>query len=129
MNTSHGAHDMKRKRIGVLTAGGDTPALNATIYGLVEEVNRCETEVVGLLRGYARLVGNKVPTVVMNPLFSTIPELDPCWGGTILGSSRVYVAPRIRSDGQGAGQSKTTGAVWTDLYRRRRHDQWDAATN
>ena len=93
VNMSHGVHDMKRKRIGVLTAGGDTPALNATIYGIVEEANRRDTEVVGLIRGYASLLGDKVPTVVLNPLFSTIPELDPCWGGTILGSSRAYIEP------------------------------------
>ena len=82
---------MKRKRIGVLTAGGDTPALNATIYGIVEEANRRDTEVLGLIRGYASLLGDKVPTVLLNPLFSTIPEIDPCVGGTILGSSRTYV--------------------------------------
>lgn len=84
---------MKRKRIGVLTAGGDTPALNATIYGIVEEANRRETEVLGLIRGYASLLGDQVPTVLLNPLFSTIPELHPCVGGTILGSSRTYVDP------------------------------------
>lgn len=84
---------MKRKRIGVLTAGGDTPALNATIYGIVEEANRRDTEVVGLIRGYASLLGDEVPTVVLNPLMTTIPELDPCIGGTILGSSRTYVEP------------------------------------
>ena len=84
---------MKRKRIGVLTAGGDTPALNATIYGIIEEANDREIEVVGLIRGYASLLGDRVPAVLLNPVFSTIPELDPCVGGTILGSSRAYVHP------------------------------------
>lgn len=82
---------MKRQRIGILTAGGDTPALNATVYGVVEEANRRETEVLGLIRGYAGLLGEEIRTVRLNPLFSTIPELDPCSGGTILGSSRTYV--------------------------------------
>lgn len=82
---------MKRPRIGILTAGGDTPALNATVYGVVEEANRRETEVIGLIRGYAGLLGEDLRTVRLNPLFSTIPELDPCAGGTILGSSRTYV--------------------------------------
>ena len=53
---------MKRKRIGVLTAGGNTPALNATIYGIVEESNRRETEVAGLIRRCANLVGDMMPT-------------------------------------------------------------------
>ena len=33
------------KRIGILTAGGDTPALNATIHGAVTRANRLNTDV------------------------------------------------------------------------------------
>jgi len=29
----------------------------------------------------------------LNPLFTTIPELDPTYGGTVLGASRDYVNP------------------------------------
>ncbi len=79
------------KRIGILTAGGDTPALNATIQGAVERANQHKVEVFGFLRGYAGLIDTQVPHVRLNPLFTTIPELDPCYGGTILGSSRTYV--------------------------------------
>ncbi|MGH7127244.1 MAG: 6-phosphofructokinase, partial [Planctomycetaceae bacterium] len=39
----------------------------------------------------------RVPHVPLNPLFTTIPELDPCLGGTILGASRTYIG---RSDAQ-----------------------------
>ena len=81
------------KRIGILTAGGDTPALNATIYGAVERANSLGMHVVGILRGYAGLLDDKVAHVHLNPLFSSIPELDPCSGGTLLGSSRTYIAP------------------------------------
>lgn len=87
---------MKRKRIGVLTAGGDTPALNATIFGIVEAANRLEIEVIGLLRGYASLLDDRVPSVLLNPLLQMIPEVDPCQGGTILGSSRTYIDPDSR---------------------------------
>ncbi len=79
------------KRIGILTAGGDTPALNATILGAVERANQHKVEVYGFLRGYAGLIDNEFPHVRLNPLFTTIPELDPCAGGTILGSSRTYI--------------------------------------
>lgn len=79
------------KRVGILTAGGDTPALNATIQGAVERANQHRVEVYGFLRGYAGLMDKEVPHVRLNPLFTTIPELDPCYGGTILGSSRTYV--------------------------------------
>ncbi|MFN5900955.1 MAG: 6-phosphofructokinase, partial [Planctomyces sp.] len=62
------------KRIGILTAGGDTPALNATIYGAVQRANALKIEVVGLLRGYAGLLDPQVPHVLLNPLYSSIPE-------------------------------------------------------
>lgn len=79
------------KRIGILTAGGDTPALNATILGAVERANQHKVEVFGFLRGYAGLCDPEAPHVRLNPLFRSIPELDPCCGGTILGSSRTYI--------------------------------------
>lgn len=37
------------KRIGILTAGGDTPALNATIHGAMTRANQLRIEVVGLI--------------------------------------------------------------------------------
>ena len=40
------------KRIGILTAGGDTPALNATIHGAVERANELNLEVIGLTEGF-----------------------------------------------------------------------------
>lgn len=79
------------KRIGILTAGGDTPALNATIHGAVQRANQLELEVYGFLRGYAGLVDARIPHLHLNPLYSSIPELDPCHGGSLLGSSRTYI--------------------------------------
>jgi 6-phosphofructokinase 1 len=81
------------KRIGILTAGGDTPALNATIYGAVVRANQRKIEVYGFIKGFSSLFNPRVPYVHLNPLFSTIPELDPTRGGTILGASRDYVDP------------------------------------
>ena len=78
-------------RIGVLTAGGDTPALNATLHGVVARANELRIEVFGLLKGYHSLLTNPVPYLRLNPLFQPIPELDPTYGGSILGSSRAYV--------------------------------------
>lgn len=79
------------KRIGILTAGGDTPALNATLHGAVTRANALRIEVYGLIKGYNSLLNPRVPHVRLNPLFQTIPELDPTYGGTILGASRDYV--------------------------------------
>lgn len=79
------------KRIGILTAGGDTPALNATIMGAVERANQLRVEVFGIIKGFSGLLNPQVPHVHLNPLFQAIPELDAARGGTILGASRDYL--------------------------------------
>ena len=84
------------KRIGILTAGGDTPALNATLHGAVVRANQRRVEIFGLIKGFNSLFNPRVPHVHLNPLFQTIPELDPTVGGTILGASRDYLNPEDR---------------------------------
>jgi 6-phosphofructokinase 1 len=96
------------KRIGILTAGGDTPALNATILGAVERANRLRVEVFGIIKGFSGLLNPQVPHVHLNPLFQSIPELDATRGGTILGASRDYVD---------AEDTETTGRVVGQLAR------------
>jgi ATP-dependent phosphofructokinase / diphosphate-dependent phosphofructokinase len=81
------------KRIGILTAGGDTPALNAAIHGAVVRANQLKVEVYGLIKGFNCLFNPRVPHVHLNPLFQAVPELDPAKGGTLIGSSRDYVDP------------------------------------
>lgn len=41
------------KRIGILTAGGDTPALNATIHGAVTRASQRKIEVFGFIKGFS----------------------------------------------------------------------------
>src|SRR5208282_634693 len=86
------------KRIGILTAGGDTPALNATIHGAGVRANQLKVEIVGLIKGFNCLFNRRVPHVHLNPLFQEIPELDPTRGGTLIGSSRDYVDPDNKKD-------------------------------
>ena len=86
------------KRIGILTAGGDTPALNATIYGAVTRANQMKVEVVGLIKGFNCLFNPRAPHVLLNPLHQTIPELDPTLGGSLIGSSRDFVDPDKKED-------------------------------
>ena len=69
------------KRLAILTAGGDTPALNATLHGAVVRANQLEIEVLGILDGFGGLLDTDLPHVPLNPLFAVIPELDPCRGG------------------------------------------------
>jgi 6-phosphofructokinase 1 len=47
---------MSRKRIGILTGGGDVPGLNAVIKSFVTYANDAGHEVVGLRRGWESLV-------------------------------------------------------------------------
>ena len=86
------------KRIGILTAGGDTPALNATIHGAVTRANELKIEIIGLIKGFNCLFNPRVPHVHLNPLYQEIPELDPTKGGTLIGSSRDYVDPEKKDD-------------------------------
>src|SRR3954470_3556925 len=84
------------RRIAILTAGGDTPALNATIHGAVIRACQLRVEVIGLIKGFNSLFNPRVPHVHLNPLFQEIPEIDPTKGGTLIGSSRDFVDPNDR---------------------------------
>lgn len=79
------------KRIGILTAGGDTPALNATIHGAVTRANQLKVEIFGIIKGFNGVLNPRLPHLHLNPLYQGIPELDPAKGGTLIGSSRDYV--------------------------------------
>src|SRR5580698_8145310 len=79
------------KRIGILTAGGDTPALNATIFGAVTRASQRKIEVFGFIKGFSSLFHPRVPHVRLNRLYSPIPERDPYFVGTLIGASREYV--------------------------------------
>jgi 6-phosphofructokinase len=81
------------KRIGILTAGGDTPAMNATIQGAVVRANQLKLEIFGLIKGFNSLFNPRVPHVYLNPLYQELPEIDPTKGGTMIGSSRDYLDP------------------------------------
>jgi ATP-dependent phosphofructokinase / diphosphate-dependent phosphofructokinase len=96
------------KRVGILTAGGDTPALNATIHGAVMRANQLQVEVIGLIKGFNSLFNPRVPHVHLNPLFQQIPELDPTMGGTLLAASRDYLDPE---------ETDTIRAVCDRLHR------------
>jgi ATP-dependent phosphofructokinase / diphosphate-dependent phosphofructokinase len=86
------------RRIGILTAGGDTPAMNATIHGAVVRANQLKVEVFGLIKGFNSLFNPRVPHVHLNPLYQEIPEIDPTKGGTMIGSSRDFVDPEKKAE-------------------------------
>src|SRR6201993_4979379 len=86
------------KRIGILTAGGDTPTMNATVHGAVVRANQLKVEIFGLIKGFNCLFNPRVPHVHLNPLYQEIPELDPTKGGTLIGASRDYVDPEKKAE-------------------------------
>jgi 6-phosphofructokinase 1 len=99
------------QRIGILTAGGDCPGLNAVIRGVVKAANLHGYEVVGFLKGYEGLVDpvSYVPLTHKN----TAGILSQ--GGTILGSTNkgrfcatVGVNDRVELDAELVAGVKTT---------------------
>lgn len=74
----------KKKRIGILTSGGDCPGLNAAIRGVGKTaILEYGMEIVGIGSGFQGLIDNDVVELDENKL-SGILTL----GGTILGTSR-----------------------------------------
>ncbi|MBF0256603.1 MAG: 6-phosphofructokinase [Gammaproteobacteria bacterium] len=72
------------KRIGILTAGGDSPGLNAAIRGVAKAaLNKYGMQVIGFRDGFRGLAENR--SVLLEPsMLSGILTI----GGTILGTSR-----------------------------------------
>ncbi|MCB2229189.1 ATP-dependent 6-phosphofructokinase [bacterium] len=73
----------QKKRIGVLTGGGDCPGLNAVIRAVTKTANNeCGMEVVGFFDGYDGLVQNRYENLDDEDVSGILTR-----GGTILGSS------------------------------------------
>lgn len=75
---------MPPKRIGILTAGGDCPGLNAVIRAVVKSALRSEPpfEVVGIKDGFAGLLENRTMPLTEADVSGILIR-----GGTILGTS------------------------------------------
>ena len=116
------------KRIGILTAGGDTPALNATIAGAVHRANQLRVEVSGIIKGFSGLLNPAGPPRPPQPALPLDPRARRRRGAGRSSAPRATTStpttPRrspgwpIASDG-----SRSTGC----LRRRRRHAQRHAA--
>ena len=77
----------KKKKVGILTAGGDCPGLNAAIRGFGKAaIRQHDMELIGIQDGFLGLAGNR--TISLDPrALSGILTV----GGTILGPSRDKV--------------------------------------
>jgi 6-phosphofructokinase 1 len=80
-----GALQKMRRRIGILTSGGDCPGLNAAIRGVARAAYEMfDAEIVGIHDGYRGLIEGDYSEMTRSQ-FSGILTL----GGTILGTSRT----------------------------------------
>ena len=72
------------KHIGILTAGGDSPGLNAAIRGVAKAaLNEYDMQVIGFRDGFRGLVENRMVRLESGSLSGILTV-----GGTILGTSR-----------------------------------------
>lgn len=75
------------KKVGILTAGGDSPGLNAAIRGFGKAaINRYGVELIGFQDGISGLVENRTISLGTDDLAGILTL-----GGTILGTSRDKV--------------------------------------
>jgi phosphofructokinase-like protein len=93
---------MKKKRIGILTCGGDCPGLNAAIRAIVKTAaNNYGREVIGFRDGYKGLVYNN---------FTKLGPMDVSGlldrGGTILGTTNNFDPFSVPVDKDGDKQSR-----------------------
>jgi 6-phosphofructokinase len=85
----------KIKRVGVLTAGGDCPGLNAAIRGVGKALlGRYGIEAVGIRDGFTGLIENRMIMLDSSALAGILTV-----GGTILGTSRIK-PHRMEVDGR-----------------------------
>ncbi len=86
------------KKVGIITAGGDCPGLNAVIRGIVKTAEYAEVETYGFLEGYKGLLENRYIK-----LDSSITSDIIAKGGTILGSNNktnTFAIPVKKENGE-----------------------------
>lgn len=74
-----------KKKIGILTGGGDCPGLNATIRAVVRKgIVNYDYEVYGILEGWKGLIEGNIKGLNLDSVSGILPR-----GGTIIGTSRT----------------------------------------
>src|SRR5450432_4203964 len=88
---------MSKKRIGILTGGGDVPGLNSVIKSVVYRADENDSEVIGIRRGWEGLTHLNLEDPASKsryvlPLNREITRTIDRTGGTFLHSSRTNPA-------------------------------------
>lgn len=71
------------RKLAVLTSGGDSPAMNAAVYGFLLHANNHGAEVYGVIDGYKGLVGGNYQLLNARDFKKNVYQ-----AGTAIGSSR-----------------------------------------
>lgn len=113
-------------RIGILTAGGDCPGLNAVIRAVVRRATTDDAQVLGIKNGWLGLIEGDIEPLTRDSVIGILPR-----GGTILGTSRInpldapHYPAQIRANWEkyelgalivigGEGSLKTARDMWRD---------------
>ena len=79
---------MSKRRIGILTSGGDCPGLNATIRGVAKACYKLfgedEVEIIGIQDGFHGLIHDDIKEMKPRDFSGILTR-----GGTILGTKRT----------------------------------------
>ena len=70
---------MPIRRIGVLSAGGDCPGINAVIHAVVKAILDYQMEVYGIFDGFAGLVEGRWKTLQYNDVSGIMPLGERFW--------------------------------------------------
>lgn len=89
--------------VGVLTAGGDCPGLNAAIRAVVTRLVAADVEVVGVEQGWRGLMEGLTRRMTRDDVRGIVAR-----GGTILGTSRID--PYVHGDGYDSVAGTLAGA-------------------
>jgi len=92
------------KRIGILTSGGDAPAMNAAIRAVARKAVSAGLEAYGINYGFAGLVAGDIHKFAAADLDDSIDE-----GGTLLYSARYPEFAQVEGQLKGIEQLKKFG--------------------
>ena len=68
----------QRKRIGILTGGGDCPGLNSVIRAVVKTaINIYGYDVIGFTDGYLGLVNNRFKKLTLSDVSGLLDKVEP----------------------------------------------------
>ncbi|HEY6342004.1 MAG TPA: 6-phosphofructokinase [Bryobacteraceae bacterium] len=108
---------MARKRIGILTGGGDVPGLNSVIKEVVFRGTECDCEIVGIRRGWEGLTHLNADDLESQqhyilPLSRANTRTIDRYGGTILHSSRTNPLKMRKLPDFLQGLAPQNGGTW-----------------